>query len=250
MSYYKSNDSQKEFFNQIIDTYRIGNEANIDLLLNLRNAVSEFIEGDILDIGNGGLINFDIDKAKSVILADIVLDPIKNPKIIKGRSIVELDEDHKKLFNFVEADVLKMPFADKSFDRVLMFNVAHHLSVESSKDSVLNINYAIDGIKRILRDDGIFLIWETCPSFPIKLAQDAGYNLLFWILKKFNRPLPYFLARKNIKKLLEKKGFNLILVKEIEWGDKVYSPIFPKILAPRWLWNKILRTYLFVAKKN
>lgn len=250
MSYYKSNDSQKEYFKEITDTYRIGNEANIDLLINLRNSVSNFIKGDVLDIGNGGLINFDVDKASSITLADIVIEPIKNPKIVKDRTLVYLDESYRKILKFTEADVLNLPFNDKSFDNVLMFNVAHHLSVETSKDSISNINYAIDGIKRVLRDDGIFLIWETCPSFFAKIIQKLCYNFFFWLFKKFNKPIPYFLDKKQIIDLLEKKEFKLIMVKEIEWGKRVYSPIFPGFVPPRWFWNKILRTYLFVAKKR
>ncbi len=247
---YKSNDSQRKYFEEIVDTYRIGNEINIDLLTNLKNAVSNFIEGDVLDIGNGGLINFDINKARSVTLADIVVAPINNPKMVQGSSFVELDEPNRNKFKFIEADVMKMPFEAKSFDRVLMFNVAHHLSVASSKDSLQNIYRAIEEIKRVLRDDGLFLIWETCPSFLAGLVQAIGYNLLFWLFKKFNKPLPYFLDKNQIISLLGKKGFGLVMMKEIPWGERVYSPIFPNFIPPRWFWNKILRTYLFVVKKT
>lgn len=250
MSDYKKNESQKKYFEEIVDTYRIGNEINIDLLTNLKDAVSNFIDGDVLDIGNGGLINFDINKARSVTLADIVVEPINNPKMIQNGDFVGLDEESRKKFKFVEADVLKMPFANRSFDRVLMFNVAHHLSVASSRNSLSNIHRAIEEIKRVLRDDGFFLIWETCPSLLTEMIQTTSYNFLFWLFKKFNKPLPYFLNKNQIAELLKNKGFSLIMIKEIPWGKYVYSPIFPNFIPPRWFWNKILRTYLFVVKKN
>lgn len=151
----------------------------------------------------------------------------------------------------MKADVLNLPFADKSFDRVLMFNVAHHLSVASARDSLVNVDRAMEEIRRVLRDDGFFLMREDCASFFTKAVQKTAYGFLFWFFKKFfDKPLPYFLGREQIINLLNTKGFRTVMVKHIEWGKRVYSPLFPKFLAPRWFWNYVLKTHLFVVGKN
>ncbi len=54
------------------------------------------------------------------------------------------------------ADAKKLPFADKSFDRVLMFDVVEHLHPWELHEAMLEV-------RRVLKDDGRFIV-HTAPN--------------------------------------------------------------------------------------
>lgn len=115
MSDYKNNVGHKKFFEGISEDYKIGNEINIDLLVSLSNAASDFIKGKVLDIGNGGLIIFDINKAQSVTLADISLEAIQNPELVKDGFFVSLDEANRKKNRICEGRCFEFAVCGQKF---------------------------------------------------------------------------------------------------------------------------------------
>ncbi len=237
---------QKRFFDSIARDYAQGNTLNIPFLENLKKISSPYIYGDVLDVGNGGLISFDLRKVKTITISDIAGDLLKEPRTVEGgRFRLVCDNRIRK----VEASVLELPFADKSFDVVVMFNVLHHLSTPSLAGSKKNILKAFREINRVLRDGGTLILLDNCPTLPFKLLLDFGYEFWYKLLINFGKPLPYFLSKKQITDFLE-EGFNLEETRKLNWSPRVYQPLFPKFSAPGWLWELVLKNYLFVARKT
>lgn len=247
MPKYKKNSDQKKYFDNIANHYSEDNRISVDYLQRIRKASSPYISGNVLDIGNGGVVCFDYKKASRITLADIAFDLLKNPKAIKNRKLMPITDFKLKC---VEANVMDLSFASNSFDTVILFNVAHHLSVPSLKDSITNIERAFKEINRVLKKDGVFLLADNCPPFYIKMLFDPLFEFAYWLLIKFKIPLPYFLSLMQVKSLLQNSGFELKSVEKIKLSDKAYQPLLPWFTPPGWLWDELLGNRLFVVRKN
>lgn len=238
---------QKEYFNQIASGYSEANSATIPILEKVKEITDPFIKGDVLDIGNGGVISFNTKKARSVTLADLAVDLLKNPRILDSGKLKTLS---LKQFKFMEANVMKMPFKDSSFNTVLMLNVAHHLSVSTTLGSRKNVGTAMTEIRRVLKKNSTFIFLENCPTPLFKLFYNLFYSLAFQMLKIFQKPLPYFLSENEIVSLLRKNKFRVEARDQISWGSRVYLPIFPLLSPPGWLWSIFLKNKIFICNNK
>lgn len=238
---------QRDYFNNLSSHYGEGNLLNIDFLMRLKEISSFFIEGNVLDIGNGGILGFDYLKADSVVVGDLAVELLKTLKTPKNGSLITIKDEGK--IKRMELNVLNLPFKDKSFDTVIMFNVAHHLSVDSLEKSRKNVNQAFKEINRVLKKDGTFLLLENCPTFFIKLGIDLTYEFWYSLFIKFDKPLPYFLSADQIRRFLENQKLRPVGTISMDWSEKVYQPIMPWFSPPGWLWEMVLQNKLFVIKK-
>lgn len=237
---------QRKYFDSISTHYAQGNKLNIEFLRRLKKIVTPYIKGDVLDVGSGGVISFDIKNAKSLMLVDIAQGLLRYPQIISDNKFKKINS---KKIHTLEASVLNLPLKNNSFDRILMFNVAHHLSEPSLKSSRDNVCKAIQEIYRVLKEDGKLLLLDNCPTSLFKNVLDLGYPFWYFLLNFFNKPLPYFLSESQIKQYLFRNKFITIKVKKIKWSKRVYQPIFPAFSPPGWLWEMVLKNRLFIAQK-
>lgn len=243
----KKIDKQQDYFNNLSDQYVAGNELNFELLKTVKKLTSKYIKGDILDIGSGGIISFEHQKAKTITLTDIAEKLIKSPKILEDKTFKSVKSKNIKS---LKASAMDLPFKKESFDVVLMFNVAHHLSVNNLSESKDNVQIAFKEVNRVLKKDGIFIFLDNFPTLLFKVAQELSYETAYWLLLKFlDKPLPYFLSERQAKNYLIKNNFNLQGVKKIKWPERVYQPLFPLLSPPGWLWEKILKNRMYILKK-
>lgn len=238
---------QQDYFNNLSSHYGEGNELNADFIERLIMLTSPFIHGNVLDIGNGGILGFDYRKADSVTVGDLAFELLKTLKTPRDGKLEVIKNTSK--IKRVELNVLNLPFKDNSFDTVVMFNVAHHLSVSSLSQSKKNVNLAFKEIRRVLKKDGTFILLENCPALFIKAGIDLTYEFWYWLLIKFKKPLPYFLSKGQISKFLKKQKMTVLRVIGMHWSKKIYQPIMPWFSPPGWLWEMVLKNQLFVVKK-
>jgi len=239
---------QQDYFNNLSSHYSEGNELNVDFIERLKKISSHFISGDVLDIGNGGIISFDYRKGSSITVGDLAIELLKTLKTPKdGKLVVVKNSDKIKR---VQLNVLDLPFKDNSFDTIVMFNVAHHLSVASLEQSKKNVHQAFKEIRRVLKKDGTFLFLENCPTPPVKMGIDLTYEFWYWLLMRFKKPLPYFLSVSQIRDFLAKQRLGVLGIINLEWSKKIYQPIMPSFSPPGWLWELVLKNQLFIIKNN
>lgn len=247
MPKYKKNLDQKKYFDNIASRYSEDNRISVDYLERIKKASSSYIKGHVLDIGNGGVVCFDYKKAAKITLADIAFDLLKNPKAIKNKKLTPITDFKLKC---VQANVMDLSFSNKTFDTVLLFNVAHHLSVPSLKDSINNIERAFKEINRVLKKEGLFLLADNCPPFYIKMLFDPLFEFAYWFLMKFKIPLPYFPSLGQVKLLLNKSGFEVIKIEKVKFSNKAYQPLLPWFTPPGWLWDRVLNNTFFIIRKK
>lgn len=241
------NREQEKFFNQIAKQYDEKSGAYLESQEFFRKQSSPYIKGIVLDIGNGGMIAFDLEKAKRVILADIAVDMFKHLKRVHNGEYKQVETD---TITCIKSDVRKMPFGNNYFDVVVMVTTAHHLSEGSLKNTRENIHQAFFEIHRVLKDKGTFLLLEVHPFILFKVMQDIFFELAYRMFMLIDKPLPYFMSKKETRNYLKTMGFHIQKEVIIPTGKKAYVPLFPFLSPPGWLWDKLLSSVLFISKKG
>jgi len=238
---------QATFFKKISQDYSDLNALNVPIMMRVKKIVDPYIKGNTLDIGNGGIISYDLKNVSKLLLADIVIDPLVNPKILKAGKLQPLK---KTKFKYKKMSVLDLGLPPNTFDTVVMFTVAHHLAEKNIKVSEQKVDLAFKQINRVLKKGGNLVIAECCPTVLYEIPQALFFSLAYKILIKFGKPLPYFLSKQKITDLLENNKFKIVHKELVPSGQaKVYLPVFSKLSPPGWMRDLVLSSWVFVAKK-
>jgi ubiquinone/menaquinone biosynthesis C-methylase UbiE len=129
----------------------VQNVSELDTYRRLREETDRRLNdpGLLLDIGNGGVFDYDVTKARKLTALDLFLDadtaPVQAPNI-----------------EYVRGSALDLPFGDASFDTVFMSMLLHHLTGGTVAETRLNVRKAIAECARVAKPDGRVVIVESC----------------------------------------------------------------------------------------
>jgi SAM-dependent methyltransferase len=102
--------------------------------------------GQLLDIGNGGFFNYDTQAVAHATAVDLFLDegpgPLPNTTFRRG-------------------SLLELPFADDTFDCILLQNVFHHVTGRSVAQNHRNLERGLHEIRRCVAPTGKVVIVES-----------------------------------------------------------------------------------------
>jgi SAM-dependent methyltransferase len=125
--------------------------AELDTYRYIREAVTREVTGidRLLDVGNGGVFDYDTTQVGQILAVDLFLDQIPAsrfpPNVTAKRG-----------------DALDLDEADDSQEAVLEALLYHHLVGTRAADSIVNIRRAIAEAARVLRPGGRLIIAESC----------------------------------------------------------------------------------------
>ena len=123
-----------------LDTYRLIREAATRELSGTRR---------LLDVGNGGVFDYDTTQVKEIVAVDLFLDRLPAshfPENVTAR----------------KGDALTLDEPDEAYDVVLEALLYHHLVGARAGDSISNIRTAIAEAARVLRPGGRLVVTESC----------------------------------------------------------------------------------------
>ena len=208
------------------------NVEGLATYLNIRKVVNREIAGRrrLLDIGNGGVFDYDTSLVPEIVGVDLFLD----------------DSDGRGLppnVTLRRGDALALDEADASYDGVLLVMVLHHLVSSDVDGSLENVRRAIREARRVLEPRGRLTLVESCVS----LRAYAVERQLFGALRVLaSTPLmrhPPTLQQppETIADLL-RESFDTVEVEPIRVGRVVlqFGHRWPSVLTPA-------RPYLFRA---
>jgi SAM-dependent methyltransferase len=126
--------------------------AGLATYRNIREAVNESIAGRkrLLDIGNGGVFDYDTELAGEIVGVDLFLD---------GEGLVTPPN-----VTLRRGDALDLDEPDAAYDGVLIVLVLHHLVSSTVDGTVENIRKAIAEARRVLEPGGKLILVESCVS--------------------------------------------------------------------------------------
>jgi SAM-dependent methyltransferase len=208
------------------------NVTNLTTYRNIRRVIDEEIAGRerLLDIGNGGVFDYDTGLVPEIVGVDLFLD----------------ETDHRGLPSNVtlrRGDALSLDDPDASFDGVLFVLVLHHLVSTDVAGSVANIRQAVGEARRVLEPGGRLIIVESCVS-PRAFAVERR---LFSVLRalastRFMRHPPTLQLPPGVIESLLREHFADVHAKPIPIGRIVmqFGRRWPTALTPA-------RPYVFTA---
>jgi SAM-dependent methyltransferase len=118
---------------------------------NIRAAIDREVDGvdRLLDIGNGGVFDYDVHRVKELVGVDLFLDE-EAPTDLPPHVVLR------------QGDALALPEPDASYDAVLFALVFHHLTGTTPEDLVANVGKALDEARRVVKPGGRLIIVESC----------------------------------------------------------------------------------------
>jgi SAM-dependent methyltransferase len=125
--------------------------AELDTYQRIREAITREVAGTtrLLDVGNGGVFEYDTDRVGEIVAVDLFLDQLPEshfpPNVTPRRG-----------------DALSLDEPDESYEMVLEALLYHHLVGQRAADSVRNIRAAIAEAARVLQPGGRLVVAESC----------------------------------------------------------------------------------------
>jgi len=125
--------------------------ANLDGYRLVHEAITKEVAGieRLLDIGNGGVFEYDVDRVGSIVAVDLFLDQL--PATHFAANVTP-----KK------GDALALTEPEGSFDAVLEAFLFHHLVGRTPADLIHNVRRAIAEAARMLPVGGRLIVPESC----------------------------------------------------------------------------------------
>lgn len=207
------------------------NVESLTTYRNIRQEVDGAIVGTrrLLDIGNGGVFDYDTGLVDEIVGIDLFLDSITTemPANVRLR----------------RGDALSLDEADASYDGVIFVLVLHHLVSIDVAASLENIQRAIAEARRVLAPGGRLVIVESCVPPRAFAVEQRLFRLLLRVAatRLMSHPPTLQLPPRMIEGLLRER-FHNVRVKRIPVGRVVmqFGRRWPTALTPA-------RPYLFIA---
>lgn len=166
----------------------------------LNNALSSLEDGSkVLDIGNGGVINYDFSNLGELICADLS---------VSGKAIKKYEKYEN--VKFCEGNMLKLvQFEDNSFDAVIVQTVIHHLAGKSLRNTEANVAQGIKECMRVLKRGGRLMIVESTVVPWFEWIERVCYPLMQLFFKMIHFDTVYQYSSVNLHKKLKRMGLNI-----------------------------------------
>jgi SAM-dependent methyltransferase len=169
-------DRNARFFLDNLATYG-ADVGKLDSYRNIRQRVSREVAGigRLLDIGNGGVFDYDTAKVREIVALDLFFDQV--PAEIAAQVF-------PPNVTTLHGSALAIPAPDESFDGVLMVMLIHHLVGDSVAQSIANARAALAESWRVLRPGGRLIIAESCVPGWFYAFERAVFSVAAAALKK------------------------------------------------------------------
>ena len=137
----------RTFFNQWDDYHRLVNQ--LDSYLFISAALRGELRGHAVDVGNGGVFNYDVPALDKLVIVDIAEDLTKKTVLAPNVS-------------FQYGNAVALPLDTGQFDTVLLQLILHHLAEYSVEVTRERSRRAIAEAWRVLKPGGRLVILESC----------------------------------------------------------------------------------------
>ncbi len=182
---------------------------------NSAKIINKFINsGDyVIDVGNGGVINYNLKPIESLICADLEYNELA----------VERYKLESKV-KFIEADVLKMDeFVYDKFDIVILQTVIHHLAGKTYKETEHNTLVALKQCLKVLKRNGKLIIVESTVEPWFEMIERCLYlpMQLFFCITKFGYTYQY--SKTSLIKLVKTiNDINVLEYGKVDIGKSIW----------------------------
>jgi len=213
-----------EFFLDEYESYK-QQVASIDTYSSISAAIDKEIVGisSLLDIGNGGVFDYDASLVGNITGLDLFLDAL--PKSIVLPPNVKM----------VQGSALSVPDLGKEFDGVVMVMLLHHLVGKSVAECFSNAKKAIEEAYRVLRPGGKFILAESCVPSWFFAFEKIVFKPSSWVIERtIKHPPTLQFVDTHLIEMMNSAGFRETYVTRIPKGRFVlqYGIKVPAFATP------------------
>jgi SAM-dependent methyltransferase len=180
----------------------------------------------LLDVGNGGVFDYDLGLVEQVVAVDLFLDGAGAGK-----------HGHVT-FRFGDALALEEPDAD--YDLVLQNQLFHHLVGTDVDSTMANIHQAVREAHRVLESDGRLVVIESCVPASAFAIERRLFGGLRWLAQTplMSHPATLQFPPETIAELIRDR-FGNVTVTQIPLGRWVlhFGLRWPAVLTPARLYR-------------
>jgi SAM-dependent methyltransferase len=201
--------------------------SKIDTYATIRQFISVRVAGvsELLDVGNGGVFDYDTAKVGRICAVDLFLGNLPADLIEKYFPKNAIPKT---------GSALALPEPDAKFDMVLMVMLLHHLTGKDWRTSWINALTALDEAWRVLKPGGKLLIVESCiPSWFFQIEKPALWLLSRLVSSLFSHPITFQFPAQMIADTLRQRS-DSVKVTPIPKGKHVLQLGFkvPSFVSP------------------
>jgi len=213
---------------------------NAQYQITIRSFLEGKVNGDVLDLGCGSRVFYDVAHAKSWTGVDI------SSTMLSGISFFNKIED----MSIIQDDMLEMKFLDERFDTVIAMFVLHHLAWKNIKETKTRVQRAFDQAMRVLKPNGRFIVCENCRG-PLEHPYHWIFPFSFPVFKKtLDVDLPYFWQRKHYINFAQHSGFKMpSTYVQVPVTDWIYNPVLKFSVPPVLSHDLFQKMTIFEFKK-
>jgi SAM-dependent methyltransferase len=186
----------------------------------IRREIEPLLGARVLDIGSGGVPDFESNETRTVLSMDYELDSLFHAK---STNVIN-----------VAGDMLRIPLRAGAVDAVIAQQVVHYLTDAPFTGAGAAVRRALAEAGRVLAPGGsVFIVDSTFPVLLV-LAERALFGITYPLLRKLGRPTVFFPSVRRMRRLLAEAGFEPALVRIIDWGDMAGASqtLFPALRFP------------------
>ena len=188
---------ERNYFGEFVDDYAdeivsIQPEFYRNAALKIDKVLSNMGRCKVLDIGNGGVINYSFANLEELRCLDLEVSKKAKKKYATFSNI-----------SFTKGNVFDMKdIPDNYYDAIIIQTVIHHLAGNTPRESEQNVLEALRNCKQILKKDGKVLVVESVVKPWFDVVERTFYPLMqfFFKIVKFDRV--YQFSKKRLYQLL------------------------------------------------
>lgn len=204
------------------------NVRDIDTYHRLSDAINRHLVGvkHLLDVGNGGVFDYDTSAITSIVGVDLFLDKLPknlslpcNVTMVQG-SALDLPDNH---------------LAGVEIDAVIMVMLLHHLVGKNPVECLGNVRRAMQEAYRVVRPGGRMIVVESCVPTWFYQFEKIVYGISAKLLERLiTHPATLQYPRPVLASVMEEAGFHSVSVTRIPKGKYVlqYGVRVPSFLTP------------------
>lgn len=188
-------DTEKNYFGEFIDDY--ADEIisiQPEFYKNAATKINHALQKDtrVLDIGNGGVINYSFSELKELRCMDLEISVKAQKKYSAFPNVT-----------FTRGNVFDMKdIPDNYFDAIIIQTVIHHLAGDTPKESEKNVLEALNNCKRVLKKEGKILVVESVVVPWFDVVERLLYPFMQWFFRVVKFDKVYQFSKRRLHKLL------------------------------------------------
>lgn len=193
----------------------------------------------VLDIGNGGILNYDYSELKELLCADISVSK-------------KIEEAYRNIPNvsFIESNIMDMNnVEDRRFDAVIVQKVIHHLAESDYRTTRNNCIKAMRECIRVLKPGGPLIVCESTVKRWFEAFEIAFFKPMMFCcdIVKFDRVFQY--SPTSLQKVLANELGDMTELERVEDIGTGEHILFLGRKFPSWVLPCSVTFYL-VRKKD